>query len=192
MPGNLHCRSEDKINCRESLRPSLRVRKKNRLRNDHVADRVRRKALRMGSGSTVSHYSQLHSGFQLKWDLSGAERQRHAGLGRKYRTPDHIQHRESNRLGMVPDSAGSRKRIYDDLSVPVYKCVQSSGGWDRFRDPKFRHDSNRLHRRKRRRDRIRRRRRNTNPSQGNGIPNSLAIEFDTFENSWDPHPSTAP
>jgi uncharacterized repeat protein (TIGR01451 family) len=27
---------------------------------------------------------------------------------------------------------------------------------------------------------------NTNPSQGNGIPNSLAIEFDTFQNAWDP------
>ena len=27
---------------------------------------------------------------------------------------------------------------------------------------------------------------NLNPSQGNGIPNSLAIEFDTFENGWDP------
>lgn len=29
---------------------------------------------------------------------------------------------------------------------------------------------------------------NVNPSQGNGIPNSLAIEFDTFENGWDPQP----
>jgi Bacterial lectin len=28
----------------------------------------------------------------------------------------------------------------------------------------------------------------TVPSQGAGIPNSLAIEFDTFENSWDPEP----
>jgi Bacterial lectin len=27
---------------------------------------------------------------------------------------------------------------------------------------------------------------NTNPSTGEGIPNSLAIEFDTYENSWDP------
>ena len=27
---------------------------------------------------------------------------------------------------------------------------------------------------------------NQNPSQGEGIPNSLAIEFDTFENGWDP------
>jgi hypothetical protein len=26
----------------------------------------------------------------------------------------------------------------------------------------------------------------TNPSTGEGIPNSIAIEFDTFENSWDP------
>jgi len=29
---------------------------------------------------------------------------------------------------------------------------------------------------------------NTNPSQGEGIPSSLAIEFDTFQNSWDPAP----
>ena len=29
---------------------------------------------------------------------------------------------------------------------------------------------------------------NTNPSQGEGIPNSLAIEFDTFQNAWDPSP----
>jgi hypothetical protein len=28
----------------------------------------------------------------------------------------------------------------------------------------------------------------TNPSTGAGIPNSLAIEFDTFQNSWDPAP----
>ena len=27
---------------------------------------------------------------------------------------------------------------------------------------------------------------NLNPSQGNGIPNSLAIEFDSFQNAWDP------
>lgn len=27
---------------------------------------------------------------------------------------------------------------------------------------------------------------NVNPSQGTGIPNSVAIEFDTFENGWDP------
>ncbi len=27
---------------------------------------------------------------------------------------------------------------------------------------------------------------NTDPSQGSGIPNSLAIEFDTFQNGWDP------
>jgi uncharacterized repeat protein (TIGR01451 family) len=27
---------------------------------------------------------------------------------------------------------------------------------------------------------------NANPSQGSGIPNSLAIEFDSFQNSWDP------
>ncbi len=27
---------------------------------------------------------------------------------------------------------------------------------------------------------------NRNPSQGSGIPNSLAIEFDTYQNSWDP------
>jgi uncharacterized repeat protein (TIGR01451 family) len=27
---------------------------------------------------------------------------------------------------------------------------------------------------------------NANPSQGEGIPNSLAIEFDTFQNTWDP------
>lgn len=27
---------------------------------------------------------------------------------------------------------------------------------------------------------------NTDPSQGEGIPNSLAIEFDTYHNSWDP------
>ena len=27
---------------------------------------------------------------------------------------------------------------------------------------------------------------NANPSQGEGIPNSLAIEFDTYENGWDP------
>jgi uncharacterized repeat protein (TIGR01451 family) len=27
---------------------------------------------------------------------------------------------------------------------------------------------------------------NANPSQGEGIPNSLAIEFDTFQNVWDP------
>jgi len=30
---------------------------------------------------------------------------------------------------------------------------------------------------------------NANPSQGQGIPNSLAIEFDTFENAWDPAPN---
>jgi uncharacterized repeat protein (TIGR01451 family) len=29
---------------------------------------------------------------------------------------------------------------------------------------------------------------NTNPSLGEGIPNSLAIEFDTFQNAWDPQP----
>jgi Bacterial lectin len=29
----------------------------------------------------------------------------------------------------------------------------------------------------------------TNPSTGEGIPNSLAIEFDTYENSWDTSPS---
>jgi uncharacterized repeat protein (TIGR01451 family) len=29
---------------------------------------------------------------------------------------------------------------------------------------------------------------NANPSQGQGIPNSLAIEFDSFENAWDPQP----
>jgi uncharacterized repeat protein (TIGR01451 family) len=29
---------------------------------------------------------------------------------------------------------------------------------------------------------------NSNPSQGEGIPNSLAIEFDTFQNAWDPQP----
>ncbi|HEX3820841.1 MAG TPA: hypothetical protein VHW45_10930 [Candidatus Sulfotelmatobacter sp.] len=29
---------------------------------------------------------------------------------------------------------------------------------------------------------------NANPSQGTGIPKSLAIEFDSFENSWDPQP----
>ena len=29
---------------------------------------------------------------------------------------------------------------------------------------------------------------NTNPSLGEGIPNSLAIEFDTFQNAWDPAP----
>ena len=27
---------------------------------------------------------------------------------------------------------------------------------------------------------------NGNPSQGEGIPNSLAIEFDTYQNGWDP------
>ncbi len=27
---------------------------------------------------------------------------------------------------------------------------------------------------------------NADPSQGQGIPNSLAIEFDTFQNGWDP------
>src|ERR1700678_1858558 len=27
---------------------------------------------------------------------------------------------------------------------------------------------------------------NANPSQGEGIPNSLAIEFDTYQNGWDP------
>jgi Bacterial lectin/MBG domain (YGX type)/Divergent InlB B-repeat domain/Abnormal spindle-like microcephaly-assoc'd, ASPM-SPD-2-Hydin len=30
---------------------------------------------------------------------------------------------------------------------------------------------------------------NANPSQGGGIPKSLAIEFDTFENAWDPAPN---
>jgi Bacterial lectin len=30
---------------------------------------------------------------------------------------------------------------------------------------------------------------NTNPSAGQGIPNSLAIEFDTFQNGWDPGPN---
>jgi hypothetical protein len=30
---------------------------------------------------------------------------------------------------------------------------------------------------------------NANPSTGEGIHNSLAIEFDTYENSWDPGPS---
>jgi hypothetical protein len=30
---------------------------------------------------------------------------------------------------------------------------------------------------------------NANPSSGEGIPNSLAIEFDTFENAWDPAPN---
>jgi uncharacterized repeat protein (TIGR01451 family) len=29
---------------------------------------------------------------------------------------------------------------------------------------------------------------NTNPSTGEGIPDSLAIEFDTFQNAWDPAP----
>jgi uncharacterized repeat protein (TIGR01451 family) len=29
---------------------------------------------------------------------------------------------------------------------------------------------------------------NTNPSQGEGIPDSLAIEFDSFQNAWDPQP----
>jgi uncharacterized repeat protein (TIGR01451 family) len=31
---------------------------------------------------------------------------------------------------------------------------------------------------------------NADPSQGQGIPNSLAIEFDTYENAWDPGPNT--
>ncbi|MGA8639449.1 MAG: L-type lectin-domain containing protein, partial [Candidatus Sulfotelmatobacter sp.] len=31
---------------------------------------------------------------------------------------------------------------------------------------------------------------NLNPSTGGGIPNSLAIEFDTYENAWDPGPNT--
>ncbi len=30
---------------------------------------------------------------------------------------------------------------------------------------------------------------NSNPSSGEGIPKSLAIEFDTFENAWDPLPN---
>jgi uncharacterized repeat protein (TIGR01451 family) len=32
---------------------------------------------------------------------------------------------------------------------------------------------------------------NTNPSAGEGIPNSLAIEFDNFQNPWDPPPSAS-
>jgi uncharacterized repeat protein (TIGR01451 family) len=31
---------------------------------------------------------------------------------------------------------------------------------------------------------------NSNPSTGEGIPNSLAIEFDSFQNQWDPQPGT--
>ncbi len=31
---------------------------------------------------------------------------------------------------------------------------------------------------------------NQNPSQGAGIPTSLAVEFDSFENAWDPAPGT--
>ncbi|MFZ0805207.1 MAG: L-type lectin-domain containing protein, partial [Candidatus Sulfotelmatobacter sp.] len=29
---------------------------------------------------------------------------------------------------------------------------------------------------------------NSNPSTGEGIPNSLAVEFDSFQNTWDPQP----
>ena len=141
-----------------------------------------------GSAAALPCFPELHSGFQRERQLPGAERQCKLSAG-KCGAADHFQPLGGQTgSAWYSHSAGCSKWIHHDFPIPVHKRDDSSGRRNRLRDSELRAPQR------------------SGATGGNGgalaygdadsqlqsepgklgFPHSLAIEFDTFQNGWDP------